>query len=276
MTTLTRERTDVVSAVEQFHRNGYTVVSQLFTPEEVAEIRETFMEQAKDGPVEGLSDGHHKGLKPEDPLAFYPRMMHPHKHPDKVVGPLSLRYMLDARLRDLLRDLMGEEPVAAQSMFYFKPAGARGQDLHQDNFYLRVSPGTCYAMWLAVDDADEENGGMMVVPGSHALDIACPEKSDPNLSFTDAYVAPPTGMQAVSVPLKAGDVLFFNGSVIHGSYPNQSQDRFRRAFICHYVPQASAELSTWYQPLTFGGDSVDIAPATGGGPCGVPHATGPH
>jgi ectoine hydroxylase-related dioxygenase (phytanoyl-CoA dioxygenase family) len=262
---------------ERFRRDGFVVVRQLFSPDEVAEIRDAFMAQAADGPVEGLSDGHHKGLDRSDPLAFYPRMMHPHNHPEMPVGPLARRYMLDRRLFDVLSALMGEEPVAAQSMFYFKPPGARGQDLHQDNFYLRVKPGTCYAAWLAVDDADAENGGMMVVPGTNDIDIACPEKSDPTVSFTDAHVPVPAGLAPEVVPLRAGDVLFFNGSVIHGSYPNISKDRFRRAFICHYVPRASAALSSWYSSLTFDGAPVAIPAATGGGPCGVPfEAKTPH
>lgn len=262
---------------EAFTRNGYTVARQMFTAEEVTEIRDAFMAQAANGPIEGLSDGHHKALDQSDPLAFYPRIMHPHAHPELPVGPLARRYMLDRRIEAFLTRIMGEEPVAAQSMFYFKPPGARGQDLHQDNFYLRVKPGTCYAAWLAIDDADEGNGGMMVVPGSNACEIACPEKSDPTISFTDAHVPVPEGMEAAPVRLKAGDVLFFNGSVIHGSYPNTSADRFRRAFICHYVPRASAELSAWYSSVTFDDEPVKIAPATGGGPCGTPFAVkGPH
>ncbi len=284
MATGAMERPDAVLSASdlpvlqaQFARDGYVAVRGLFAPDEVAEIRETFMAQAADGPVPGLSDTGFKTATADDPLAFYPRMMHPHKHDDLPVGKIARRYLLDRRLENILAVLMGEEAAAAQSMFYFKPPGARGQDLHQDNFYLRVAPGTCCAMWLAVDDADEENGGMMVVPGSNVLPIACPQTSDPSVSFTSDYVPTPDGMEAVPVRLKAGDVLFFNGSVIHGSYPNQSRDRFRRAFICHYVPRASSELSQYYPSLTFDGDPIHIPAATGGGPCGTGHeAKGPH
>ena len=263
---------------EQFERDGYAIARGLFSPEEAAEIRATFMEQAANGPVAGLSDGHHKNCSPDDPLAFYPRMMHPHRHPELPVGPLSEKYLIDNRLHAPLKAMMNDEPAAVQTMFYFKPAGARGQDLHQDNFYLRVKPGTCCAMWLAVDDADEENGGMVVVPGTQNAEVMCPQKSDPTVSFTDAHVAIPEGLEAVPVTLKAGDVLFFNGSVIHGSYPNTSKDRFRRAFICHYVPASSAEMSHHYiDPRRFDGQGVEIAPATGGGPCGIAHeVAGPH
>jgi phytanoyl-CoA hydroxylase len=261
---------------KQFSRDGFVIARGLFSSEEIAEIRETFMTQAANGPVEGLSDGHYKSLTPDDPLSWYPRMMHPHKHAELPVGPLSMRYMLDKRLHDLLAAFMEEEPVAAQSMFYFKPPGARGQELHQDNFYLRVAPDTCYAAWVAVDDADEENGGMMVVPGSNDIDISCPEQADPTRSFTTHFVPVPKGMEATPLTLKAGDVLFFNGSVIHGSYPNTSRERFRRAFICHYVPEKSAELSSGYSSLHFDGTPVTIPAAVGGGPCGITQPMAPH
>jgi phytanoyl-CoA hydroxylase len=253
-----------------FERDGFVTVPGLFSPEEVTEIREAFMAQNQDGPVPGLSDvgSGERTYSKGDPLGFYPRMMHPHKHPDKTVGPLSLRYMLDTRLQRLLRVLMGEEPVAAQSMFYFKPPGARGQDLHQDNYYLRVAPKTCVAAWVAIDDVDQQNGGMVLVPGSHKLPILCPTPADKTLFFTDHHLDVPEGMTPIPADMKAGDVLFFNGSVIHGSYPNKSQDRFRRAFICHYIPQESTELSMFYPCLDFDGSPVSIPEATGGGPCG--------
>lgn len=262
--------------VSQFEEDGYALVRGLFTPEEAAEIRDIFMKEAENGPVEGLSDGFFTALDEKDPLKKYPRMMQPHRHSDKAVGPVAMRYMLDQRLHKVLSQFMGEEPIAAQSMFYFKPAGARGQELHQDNFYLRVKPGTCYAAWVAVDDADAENGGMMVVPGSNNLVIVCPEKADAATSFTTHYVPVPEGLKAVPVDMKAGDVLFFNGSVIHGSYPNTSRDRFRRALIFHYLPASSAELSAGYKSLRFDGTRADVAPAEGGGPCGVPQPMGPH
>ena len=260
--------------MDEFRANGYVVVRGLFSADEVATIRDAFMEQGKNGPVPGMSEMIRgtapNGYDKSDPLAFYPRMMHPHKHPElSLVGPLAMRYILDERVGAILRELFQDEPIATQSMFYFKPPGARGQDLHQDNYYLRTKPGTCMAAWTAIDDADESNGGLVLVPGTKDLDIACPERADNSQFFTADHVEPPAGLKPEPVNLKAGDVLFFNGSVIHGSYPNTSKDKFRRAFICHYVPATSVECSHWYQPfLKFDGTELTIAPATGGGPCG--------
>jgi phytanoyl-CoA hydroxylase len=260
----------------QFDRDGFLVVRKIFDANEVAEIRETFMAMNKDGPVEGLSeirrrnpDGQVHGYEANDPLALYPRMMHPHSHPDKPVGPVAMKYMTHAKLQPLLADLFGEEPFACQSMFYFKPPGARGQDLHQDNFYLRAKPGTCIAAWVAIDDADEDNGGIMCVPNTATLAIACPEKSDSTKYFTTEHVEPPPGLKPENVRLKAGDVLFFNGNVIHGSTPNTSRDRFRRSFICHYVPASTTEMSKYYEVYNFAGEHQGIAPNNDGGPCGT-------
>ena len=261
----------------QFTRDGFLAVRGLFGADEIAEIRRTFMEVAEDGPVPGLSDLPRGGTA-NDPLSRFPRMMHPHKHLDKAVGRLAMRHMLDPRLRPILAELFGEEPFAVQSMFYFKPPGARGQDLHQDNFYLRVKPGTCMAAWIAVDAADAGNGGMMCVPQTATLDITCPEQADPALFFTTEHVEPPAGLEPEMMVLKAGDVLFFNGSVIHGSTPNTSADRFRRSLIFHYVPASTREISHWYEAMSFEGAAQDIAVNMDGGPCGTTQAIpdGPH
>ncbi len=262
---------------KQFQRDGYIIIPRLFENSEVDTIRDAFMEANAKGPVPGLSEIN-PNFRENDPLAFYPRMMHPHRHPEMNIGPLAMSTMLDPRIGAVLADLFEEEPAAVQSMFYFKPPGARGQDLHQDNYYLRVKPGTCIAAWTAVDAADPENGGLVVVPGSSSCEVMCPEKSDSTLFFTSDHVPIPEGLHEQPLSMNAGDVLFFNGSLIHGSYPNESHDRFRRAFICHYVPAASAELSHWYtNPTTFDGRVIDIPGATGGGPCGVAtEAKGPH
>ncbi len=252
--------------LRRFHDDGYLVVRGLLAPDEVRELIDTFMAMHASGPIPACR---FKPATPEeadgDMLKLYPRMMHPHR-----VNDVARRYLLDPRLAAILADLFGEEPLAAQSMLYFKPAGARGQALHQDNFYLKVEPGTCIAAWFALDPADRENGGLEVVPGTHAMDLFCPEGADLDVSFTREYVPPPPGLAAVPMDLAPGDILFFNGSLVHGSGPNRSADRFRRSFICHYVGRSAERMSKFYRPiLTMAGDEVILDENTGGGPCGT-------
>jgi ectoine hydroxylase-related dioxygenase (phytanoyl-CoA dioxygenase family) len=130
--------------------------------------------------------------------------------------------------------MVGGPVSGAQSMFYFKPLSARGQALHQDNLLLQASPKTCTA-WKAINDIDAENGGLQVVPGSHNYNLVCPESEMANAekSFTNVGVRLQDGMETSQTVRKAGDVLFFHGSMVHGSGSNYSQERMRRSLIFH-------------------------------------------
>jgi ectoine hydroxylase-related dioxygenase (phytanoyl-CoA dioxygenase family) len=73
-----------------------------------------------------------------------------------------------------------------------------------------------------------------------------------------------------------GDVLFFNGSVVHGSGPNKTTDRFRRAFICHYAGESAEKIARFYDVLRMDGTPLVLDESTGGGPCGDEIDRGPH
>lgn len=255
---------DSADLVAGYDRDGMVQVPELLSTDEVATIRAAFMAQLANDPSLGFNDGIPEG----DVLAKFPRFVHPHRHPDLEVGKLALDYLLDPRIFDIVTALIGPT-LGAQSMFYFKPPSARGQAMHQDNTFLRAYPETCIAAWIAIDDVDAENGGLAVVPGSHRTELVCPEPADLELSFSGVQVPIPEGLSKVQTIMKAGDVLFFHGSVVHGSLPNTSQDRFRRSLIFHYIPESSVEIAAFYHPLVHPDRrDVFIAEATGGGPCG--------
>ena len=161
-------------------------VPAVFASEEVDAIRAAFMEEIESGVRLGWDDGAPK----DDILARYPRFVQPHRHEDTPVGRLSRQYLLDERLLSIMTALLGP-CLGAQSMFYFKPPTARGQALHQDNISLQAHPETCAAAWIAIDDAGADNGGLIVLPGSHRLEIQCPEEADRESSFTSAGLRPP-------------------------------------------------------------------------------------
>jgi ectoine hydroxylase-related dioxygenase (phytanoyl-CoA dioxygenase family) len=75
-------------------------------------------------------------------------------------------------------------------------------------------------------------------------------------------------MEAVPVIMDPGDVLFFNGSVIHGSGPNRSKDRFRRSLIAHYATGDAEKLGSWYKAMDFDGNPVGLEKNPGGAKCG--------
>lgn len=246
-----------------FDSDGFAVARAVFSPQEVTDLRDHYMHLRLNGRYPGDMDG--VATKDGDPLLTYPRMIHMHRWDEK-----SLRWVLDERLNRLMTEFLGVEPFAVQTMLYFKPPGARGQALHQDQFYLRAKPGTCIAAWLALDDCDEENGCMQVVPGTQDLPILCAQEADTSQSFTDVTVPVPKDYAPVPVPMKAGDVMFFNGQVIHGSFPNRSTTRFRRALIGHYITGNAQQVAHFFHPvLRMDGTVVELEAGPGGGPCGV-------
>jgi len=252
---------DLQELKEAFDRVGFAVARGLFSRGEVEEIRVTFDSINQAGTSVGFDDGIRD---PNDPLFQYPRIVHPHRF-----NPVARRYLLHPGVVECLRTLFGEEPVATQSMYYFKPPGARGQAMHQDNLYLLVEPGTCLAAWTAIDRIDRENGGMMLVPGTHRGNILCQENGDTSISFSSHVTRIPKGMKAIDVPMEPGDTLFFGGAVIHGSGPNRSRDRFRRSFIGHYAAGSLDKISKFYLPLVkMDGADCEVAASTGGGACG--------
>jgi phytanoyl-CoA hydroxylase len=250
------------SSKERMARDGYTVVPGLFSTAEVARLCDHYMALRRRGP----HPGDLIGVQPagRDPLRRYPRMAQMHRW-----DPTTLAWLLDARLREALTALLGAEPYAVQSMLYFKPPGSRGQALHQDNFYLRAEPGTCMAAWLALDPTDADNGCMRVVPGSHDWPILCTETADTTVSFTDVTVPLPAGLDATPVRMEPGDVLFFNGSLVHGSLPNRTADRFRRSLIGHYLHADARHVAEYYHPaLRMDGTPLTLDVSDGGGACG--------
>ncbi len=250
-------------AKAEFNRHGYTVARGLFSADEVARYRDYYTELREAGSYPGDHAG--VDLTSDDPLKRYPRMIHMHRWDD-----VSLQWLIDPRINHWLTGLLGAEPYAVQTMLYFKPAGARGQALHQDQYYLRVQPGTCMAAWLALDDCDEENGCLQVVPGTHTLPLLCTVAADTKQSFTDVTVPLGAGMEPVPVVMAAGDVLFFNGQLIHGSFPNTSQDRFRRSLIGHYIVGDAQKVAKFYHPaLRMDGSTVTLDISEQGGECGV-------
>ena len=244
----------------EFAEQGYTLARGLFSQQEVEALRAHFHRVNRD---------HHRVsdniTDASDPLARYPRVMQPHRWDET-----SLNWMIDPRLKQWMRAILGREPFAVQTMFYFKPPGARGQALHQDQFYLRVDPGTCVAAWLAIDRCDEANGCLRIVPGTHDLPVLCTMDADNEVSFTADTVELPPGYEPIPLIMAPGDVLFFNGQLVHGSYPNSTADRFRRAMIGHYIVGEAEAVAKWYHPvLRMDGSEIDLGVSEQGGPCGV-------
>lgn len=120
---------------------------------------------------------------------------------------------------------------------YKPPQNGGATDWHQDYpAWPILVPADLVSAWIALDDADEQNGCMWMVPGSHRWGQV-PIRGDENFqpSFDPSSIPDGVAAKAVPVPVKAGQVAFHHCMTWHGSPCNLS-DRPRRAFAIHYMP----------------------------------------
>ena len=251
--------------VEQFRRDGYCVVVDLFSSDEIDEI-EAFFEDFKKNGLNAFDGG--STYEEIDPTKRQLRALHPHRYSKKAQD-----WMLHPEVASALEALLGRPALGVQTMYYFKPPGAKGQGMHQDNFYLVSAPATCIAAWTAIDASDLDNGCLYVAPGSHRRGILCSDKSknEPWLEYGDSHINPfPRDMRPVPVCVPKGSTMFFGGNLVHGSGPNRTKDRSRRTFIGHYIDNASERVARFYHPvLAMDGTVVsNVKTYEGGGPCG--------
>jgi phytanoyl-CoA hydroxylase len=251
--------------IEQFHRDGWCVVPGLFEPSEIAAIEEFF----EDFKTNGVA-AYDEGLKFDqiDPAQRQLRAMHPHRYSER-----AKQWGLQPRVMEVLKVLLGQPALMAQTMYYFKPPGAKGQGMHQDNFYLLAAPATCIAAWTAIDAATVDNGCLYVVPGSHRHAIHCPKEvpGENWNNYGDSHINPfPREARPIPVEVPQGSTMFFGGQLIHGSGPNRTKDRARRTFIGHYVNESTVSMSRYYHPIHNARGEVvsSVALDTAGGPCG--------
>lgn len=192
--------------------------------------------------IEGLLDGdecdriHETGMKLIAGGDTPNRIMDPHHESD-----LFMNMLRDGRLVEWIEKFCGEQALGTQTMFYIKPPGSTGHGWHQDNYYITGAPKPVLAAWCALDRITGENGGLTVFPGSHRAGLL-PMKPHNEAHFGnhETIVHPPAEYEPRLVEMNKGDVLFFDGLVIHGSYPNNSAADDRPAFIAHYLPSHSA------------------------------------
>jgi len=249
----------------QYQERGYCVVPGLFTSSEIQEIEDFF----EDFKIRGGQIYDRGATYTEiDPAKEQLRAMQPHRHDSRAVG-----WVTNPNVAAVLEDLLEKPALVAQTMYYFKPPGGKGQGMHQDNFYLVSQPATCIAAWTAIDTADIDNGCLWVVPGSHKGNILCPSDTQKErwMDYGDSHISKfPREAKPEPVVVQRGETMFFGGNLIHGSGPNRTKDRFRRTFIGHYIDEASDHVARFYHPvLNMQGEPVsNVAVYNGGGPCG--------
>ena len=140
-------------------------------------------------------------------------------------------------LLDIAESLIGPNIQLFHDQALYKPARHGGAvPWHQDNGYWRCTPANLVSIWMALDDADEDNGCMNVIPGSHLENAPDHDRAVSEKGELPALLqANVDENRAAPVPLKAGYAMVHHCLMLHQTNPNRSQRR-RRAMVIHYMP----------------------------------------
>jgi len=195
--------------VQSYNDNGYLVVENLLPLEECDRLMTIFEEYA---------DEDYSAILNLD--RSEPEIRQLMKQPDIV---------------SRVEQLQGTEVVGLMSQMLFKKAGSRyavqAWNPHQDNSYPQAEYGAYITTNIFFEDADADNGGMYIYPGSHKeglLPYATIKSYREGIGENPGNVVePPEKYQKIDLVTKKGGMLVLNGCVVHGSYPNESPERSR-------------------------------------------------
>jgi ectoine hydroxylase-related dioxygenase (phytanoyl-CoA dioxygenase family) len=145
--------------------------------------------------------------------------------------PALPRDGLDSRIAAIASELLGGEALVYADQAFLKPPGGP-RSLHQDNWYFGLTTSdVVLTAWIALDDADEENGALRYRPGTHRNGVVPHTNQDEQWTITGEHAGP---TEEVIAAAKMGTVVFHHGATMHSSGPNVSQ-RQRRAYGVHYL-----------------------------------------
>ncbi len=214
--------------IRHFNERGFIFPLEVFTADEIAAHRAYFNGLMERAAAKGWNSYSINGWHLRCPESY-----------DLIVEP---------RILDYVQDLLGENLICWGTHYFCKePGGTRRVSWHQDASYWPLTPSRTVTVWLAIDDADEANGAMKVIPRSHLLGQIAFEHSRPeehNVLGQTVVDPEQYGDTPVSIELKAGQMSLHSDLLVHGSEPNPS-DRRRCGLTMRFVPPEVRALSGW-------------------------------
>ena len=224
--------------VRFFVENGYLIVPNLISPEEVEELRQDAVRVARGGyPCETIAPVP-ETVSDDAVLRTILCIHQPH-----YISPIMEAYARHPKICGILGQITAAHlpywdgsVKCMQSMLFVKPPQFQGQAWHQDEIYIPTRDRSLIGAWIALDDATRENGCLWVVPGSHRSGYLYPQRPHDNADEFDfapeSFGFDESAEAPVEVP--AGSLVFFNGYLLHRSRKNRSEV-YRRVLVNHYM-----------------------------------------
>lgn len=224
--------------IEQYQQLGYTTFDRFVSERDVTKLRSIFDHEfgsrsAMSVDVDHIDKAVIQGIDPEKMVEMIKASG---KYlEDQIKGRVAMRHLpyfnptkelpaiFDTEVREksieAAEALLGitAEELTVFAVLLWKPPGSGPTTWHQEDSFDPPEAIQCtVGCWIALAEANEANGCMTVIPGSHVGQLR------PHPLLGRAVVEPAELARSVSVPLPAGGALLFNGRLLHGSHPNNS------------------------------------------------------
>ncbi len=152
------------------------------------------------------------------------------------LDPVFAAVSRSPRMAGLAQALGLAQPLLLQSMYLFKqPHIGVEVGWHQDATYLYTEPSTVTGFWVALDDADRDNGCLMVLPGAHRGPLRRRfRRCGDRLVTTVLDETPWPAVDPVAIEVRRGALVVLHGLLPHASAANRSH-RPRHAYALHLI-----------------------------------------
>ena len=140
---------------------------------------------------------------------------------------------------DAMEDLIGPNiSLWASVMFIKEPSSKHYVSWHQDATYMGLDTLDFPTPWIALSPSNRETGCMTMISGSHKTKIQEHEDTfaDNNILTRGQAIQNVDESKAVDLILRPGEMSIHHGAVIHGSQPNNSNQRRIGFSLQSYMP----------------------------------------
>ena len=224
--------------VMQYKEAGFIVVPNLFSNDEAVQWKEALKQRVAE---------EHKLDEPSGVCVLMPHRM----------DLYTSSKVQDARVVRILEQLIGLniEFISVKAVFKNEKTNFNSP-WHQDWVYWQGT--NKISVWIALDDADVEDGCLRMAPGSYHR-LAEMKIVDDGTGFNRRVDEDELKEYTiVPLPVRRGDAIFFHDLTLHDSYPNISgKDRW--CAIATYRDASLTDSSTvWQTAIVLSGESVNV------------------
>jgi len=155
-----------------------------------------------------------------------------------LISPIFDKVSHNPKILDAVESIIGRDILICGTTLFIKNPNEKGfVSFHQDAKYIGLEPHNWVTAWIAVTDANEENGCMRMWSRSHKDELKYHnQKFDENNLLTRGQTVENVPIKETTpVILKAGQMSLHHPTIVHGSGLNRSNDRRIGFVIQSYI-----------------------------------------